>query len=206
MTSTCLATQANVCGAVYYTYCPALKDEYRASSEGCVSSGADHVAVCNRGSNRFSSIEECYRDCGLLRGPRRDVCFEQPLFTTCERQDVTGRWWYFDGRRCAEWDFPHGECPVNGTGNIHASLQDCRHQCEGERDGRRPRCRLLESATCAEDQLRFPYFARILPSGRGLCVRASLNALLTHRCLVGANRFDSMAACRDALPASVIGP
>ncbi|KAL3213095.1 hypothetical protein MRX96_035668, partial [Rhipicephalus microplus] len=97
-----------------------------------------------------------------------------------------------------EWDFTNGECPVNGTGNIHALLQDCRDQCEGERDGRLRRCRPPESATCAEDQLRFPYFARILPSGRGLCVRASLNALLTHRCLVGANRFDTMAACRDA--------
>ncbi|KAL1487186.1 hypothetical protein MTO96_031068 [Rhipicephalus appendiculatus] len=191
------STPANVCGAAYYTYCPALKDEYRASSAGCVSSGADRVAVCNRGSNRFSSLEECYRDCGLLQGPRRDACFEQPLFTACERRDVTGRWWYFDGRRCAEWDFPQGECPVNGTVKIHASLQDCRDYCEGEREGF-PVCRPPASATCAQDQLRFPYFARILPSGRGLCVRASLNVLLTHRCLVGANRFDTMAACRGA--------
>lgn len=193
------AGQANVCGAVYYTYCPALLDEYRASRAACVSSGADHVAVCNRGSNRFASLEECYRACGLLQGPTRDACFEQPLFTACERQDVTETWWYFDGHRCVEWDFPQGECPVNGTGKMHASLRECRDHCEGRRGGRRdPQCRPPASTTCEEDQLRFPYFARILPSGRGLCVRASLNALLTHRCLVGANRFDSMAACRDA--------
>nr|XP_050029739.1 uncharacterized protein LOC126525824 [Dermacentor andersoni] len=190
--------QANACGAVYYTYCPALRDEYRASPAACVSSGADHVAVCNRGSNRFASLEECYRACGLLQGPNRDACFEQPLFTACERQDVTGSWWYFDGHRCAEWGFPQGECPVNGTGKLHASLKECRRQCEGRRGGRDPQCRPPASATCEEEQLRFPYFARILPSGRGLCVRASLNALLTHRCLAGANRFDSMAACRDA--------
>ncbi|KAH6943242.1 hypothetical protein HPB50_017968 [Hyalomma asiaticum] len=192
------STPANLCGTAYYTYCPALKDEYRASKAACVSSGADHVAVCTRGSNRFSSLERCYQACGLLQGPNRDACFEQPLFTACQRQDVTASWWYFDGRRCTEWHFPRGECPANGTGRLHATQKECRDQCEGRSEGRDPQCRPPASRTCEDDQLKFPYFARILPSGRGLCVRASLNALLTHRCLVGANRFDTMEACRDA--------
>ncbi|XP_077491749.1 uncharacterized protein LOC144102322 [Amblyomma americanum] len=192
-------TPAGACGVAFYTYCPILRDEYRASTRDrmCVPSGADRVAVCNRGRNRFASLEECHRACALLQGPTRETCYEQPLFTACHRQDVVGAWWYFDGFRCAEWDFPHGECPLNSTGggvDVYSSLDECRAQCDA---GGRRRCRPPASATCDSGQLRFPYFARLLPNGRGLCASASLGTLFAHRCLVGANRFDSLATCRD---------
>ncbi|KAK8778777.1 hypothetical protein V5799_019881 [Amblyomma americanum] len=193
------SVQAGACGVAFYTYCPVLRDEYRASTRDrmCVPSGADRVAVCNRGRNRFASLEECHRACALLQGPTRETCYEQPLFTACHKQDVVGAWWYFDGFRCAEWDFPHGECPLNSTGggvDVYSSLDECRAQCDA---GGRRRCRPPASATCDSGQLRFPYFARLLPNGRGLCASASLGTLFAHRCLVGANRFDSLATCRD---------
>lgn len=185
------------CGPAFYAYCPVPRQEYRARGRTCVPSTADRVAVCNRGPNRFASLEECYRACGLLQGPARDDCFEQTLFTACQRQDLVRSWWHFNGRRCAEWSFPQGDCPVNGT-DVYDSLQECRAKCEAGDDGRRPRCQPPASTTCQVDLLRFPYFARILPSGRGHCMKAAVNTLLIHRCLIGANRFGTKAACVDA--------
>ncbi|KAL3244409.1 hypothetical protein MRX96_018756 [Rhipicephalus microplus] len=58
---------------------------------------------------------------------------------------------------------------------------DRQEKCRGPGDG----------VTCDSDVLRFPYFADMSPGADGhvRCVRASAATLLTHRCLIGSNRF-----------------
>ncbi|KAL3251195.1 hypothetical protein MRX96_055227 [Rhipicephalus microplus] len=57
-----------------------------------------------------------------------------------------------------------------------------------------------DGVTCDSNVLRFPFFADVSPGADGhvRCVRASAATLLTHRCLIGSNRFSSDEACKRA--------
>nr|XP_050037982.2 uncharacterized protein LOC126534787 [Dermacentor andersoni] len=202
----------HVCGRSFYTYCPVLHQEayYSAHERRCLLTTADAMRVCNRSPNRFASFAACYNACGRLHGSMADRCFEKTLFTDCDRQDVLYSWWVFSGKNCVRWNFPRGLCPddkESGTA-VFANHSACVVRClsspkadeisafnDSERSGR---CRQPKAKICTSEQLRFPYFADILGSGRGHCIRATSETLLMHRCLVGANRFGTVAACSEA--------
>ncbi|KAH6919608.1 hypothetical protein HPB50_029404 [Hyalomma asiaticum] len=72
------------CSRHVYTYCAHPRPEfyYSADRRACVAAAADTVHVCNRGSNRFSSMESCLASCvnGRLVSDR---CYESTLFFPC---------------------------------------------------------------------------------------------------------------------------
>lgn len=192
------------CGHYFYTYCDSVLQEwyYKPSTHGCVATASDSVHVCNRGANRFTNLESCFASC--VHGDRKpDRCFERSLFTGCDREDVVETWWFFDGMRCLRWNFPLGSCPSEESHVFH-SAEQCAIECMPgweAKDGnasatvRRRRCDAPVAATCSPRQLRYPYFADMHAEGSARCVRASARNLLTRRCLVGSNRFASLAVC-----------
>ncbi|KAH7931504.1 hypothetical protein HPB51_029833 [Rhipicephalus microplus] len=193
----------HVCSRSFYTYCPVLNQEaYYSAREGrCLLTTADAVRVCNHSPNRFASIDACYNSCGRMHGPMADRCFEKTLFTDCNRQDVWQNWWVFSGEDCVQWGFPRGLCPDDDGSDVvvFADEAACVERCLSSKDGgENRRCRRPKAKSCTEEQLRFPYFAEILASGRGHCVKATVENLLMHRCLIGANQFNSVSACREA--------
>ncbi|KAL3206199.1 hypothetical protein MRX96_052877 [Rhipicephalus microplus] len=136
-----------------------------------------------------------------MHGPMADRCFEKTLFTDCNRQDVWHNWWVFSGEDCVQWGFPRGLCPDDDGSDVvvFADEAACVERCLSSKDGEENRrCRRPKTKSCTEELLRFPYFAEILPSGRGHCVKATVENLLMHRCLIGANQFNSVSACREA--------
>ncbi|KAL1485544.1 hypothetical protein MTO96_010053 [Rhipicephalus appendiculatus] len=192
------------CSHYFYTYCDSIRQEWyhKPSTHGCVATASDSVHVCNRGANRFTNLESCFASC--VHGDRKpDRCFERALFTGCDREDVVGTWWFFDGIRCLRWNFPLGNCPSEQSRVFH-SAEQCAIECvpgwEAKHDNasaavRRRRCEAPVAATCSPRQLRYPYFADMHAEGSARCVRASASNLLTRRCLVGSNRFASLATC-----------
>ncbi|EEC03968.1 serine proteinase inhibitor, putative, partial [Ixodes scapularis] len=151
--------------------------------------------VCNRSPNRFGSLRSCRRACSERRTPYRR-CYDEVLFTSCSRDDVKHTWWFHYAGRCRKWDFQGGECPVAGSA-VYKTRLECLGNCSSPYAlGRR--CSPPQSTTCHTKQLRFPYFAVTLAGGRLACVKASVDSLLTHRCLAGVNRFDSLSGCYRA--------
>ncbi|KAL3222923.1 hypothetical protein MRX96_028293 [Rhipicephalus microplus] len=141
--------------------------------------------------NRFASIDACYNSCGRMHGPMADRCFEKTLFTDCNRQDVWHNWWVFSGKDCVQWGFPHGLCPDDDGSDVGVFADEaaCVERCLSSKDvGENRGCRRPKAKSCTEEQLRFPYFAEILASGRGHCVKATVENLLMHRCLIEAPR------------------
>ncbi|KAH6928345.1 hypothetical protein HPB50_014781 [Hyalomma asiaticum] len=194
------------CGLAFYTYCSTFRHEayYRHTTRSCVRTITDDVHVCNHSPNRFTSLTECRRKCVHAQLPS-DACFEKTLFSWCNRRDVRASWWVFDGRRCRPWSFPKGLCPSVDESDLFGSLDECVRQCSPQEglgdEERKERCRGPgRGVTCESNVLRFPYFADVSPGtdGRVRCIRASAATLLTHRCLVGSNRFSSDDACKRA--------
>ncbi|KAH6939813.1 hypothetical protein HPB50_021858 [Hyalomma asiaticum] len=193
------------CRHYFYTYCDSIRQEWyhKPSSHGCVTTASDSVHVCNRGANRFTNLESCFASC-VHGDSKPDRCFERSLFTECDREDVLETWWFFDGRRCLRWNFPLGNCPSEQSRVFHTAEQ-CALECvpgwEVKRDNasaavrQQRRCEAPVAATCSPRQLRYPYFADMHAEGSARCVRASARNLLTRRCLVGSNRFASLATC-----------
>ncbi|XP_049528917.1 uncharacterized protein LOC119462386 [Dermacentor silvarum] len=183
------------CGSVFYTFCghPPLEFHYHRAANACVQTNAlEAVDICNRGENRFASLDNCLESCVSPKHPRQE-CFQRPLFTRCARQDTLSSWWHHDGRKCMPWSFPSGGCPGNGS-MVFSTAQECRKRCEGRQHG--PRCRRPEVVACGRRHLKYPYFAFRHPNeGRVRCLRSSIIMLRGHRCLAGANRFHSHGAC-----------
>ncbi|CAN8028924.1 unnamed protein product, partial [Ixodes persulcatus] len=151
--------------------------------------------VCNRSPNRFRSLKSCRRACSEQRTPYRR-CYDEVLFTSCSRDDVKHTWWFHYAGKCRKWDFQGGECPVAGSA-VYKTRLECLGNCSSPHAlGRR--CSPPQSTTCNTKQLRFPYFAVTLAGGRLACVKASVDSLLTHRCLAGVNHFDSLSGCNSA--------
>ncbi|KAL3222914.1 hypothetical protein MRX96_028284 [Rhipicephalus microplus] len=115
--------------------------------------------------------------------------------------NIWHNWWVFSGEDCVQWGFPRGLCPDDDGSdvNVFADEAACVEQCLSSKDGEENRrCRRPKAKSYTEEQLRFPYFAEILASGRGHCVKATVENLLMYRCLIGANQFNSVSACREA--------
>lgn len=187
------------CGAPQFTLCAESRREffYRAEAGTCAVATQAASSFCNRSPNRFASLRSCRRSCVDAIMPAQR-CFDKPVLGGCSGNLVASAWWFFDGRRCVQWQFPGGQCPV--PGHAFRSLAQCHRQCGAGRKSRKPawRCRRPSSRTCSGQQLRFPYFAHMSRSGRILCLQVSADRVLQQRCLVGANRFHSLAGCRAA--------
>ncbi|KAL1447338.1 hypothetical protein MTO96_028590 [Rhipicephalus appendiculatus] len=197
-------TISHRCGRHMYTYCQEGRTEvyYSASLRACTSTEADSVHVCNHGANRFTSLESCHTSClDVSSGRPQDRCYEGALFTTCSWQDVAETWWYYDGAACAQWSFPLGNCPLQ-VERVFRSQHECEERClprrEGEYSGDQQRCDSPDAATCTLRQLKYPYFASMRANGAARCISASSPELKAHRCLVGMNRFESVASCERA--------
>ncbi|KAH7948409.1 hypothetical protein HPB52_021976 [Rhipicephalus sanguineus] len=170
------------CGSVFYTFCerPPLEFHYRRRLNSCVqTSPVDAADICNRGGNRFASLDRCLDSCVSAELPAKE-CFDRPLFTRC-------------ARKCVPWAFPSGGCPANGS-TVFRTAQECRKRCEDRQHG--PRCQLPEVVACGPNHLKYTYFAYRHPTGRRVrCLRSSMTMLRGHRCLAGANRFHSRGSC-----------
>ncbi|KAH6940632.1 hypothetical protein HPB50_003597 [Hyalomma asiaticum] len=156
------------CESVDYTYCPVARREfhYRASVNACLATALDPmVQVCARGSNRFASRAKCEHTCVFGYRPK-DVCFDTPLFSGCDREDVNESWWYFEGGRCHLWSFPAGACPSNDSA-VFPTAAECASRCAGRATAL---CGVPRPTACRRNQLRFPFFAHFTePEGRMRC-------------------------------------
>ncbi|KAG0421303.1 hypothetical protein HPB47_002788, partial [Ixodes persulcatus] len=182
------------CGQFFFTYCPGIVQQtyYKPGEKTCVVTTDDVVHVCNRSPNRFGSLRSCRRACSEQRTPFRR-CYDEVLFTSCSRDDVKHTWWFHYAGKCRKWDFQGGECPVAGSA-VYKTRLECLGNCSSPY-ALGQLCSSPQSTTCNTKQLRFPYFAVTLAGGRLACVKASVDRLLTHRCLAGVNRFDSLSDC-----------
>ncbi|XP_037508518.1 carboxypeptidase inhibitor SmCI [Rhipicephalus sanguineus] len=188
----CAQTQPP-CGAAYSTFCERAPREYhyRRAVNACVETDTvDAADVCNRGANRFSSLDHCLKNCVSAEYPAEE-CFKWPLFTRCARQDALSRWWHFEGKKCVAWTFPSGGCPANGS-KVFTTAQECEEHCRHHGAG----CRRPDVVACGRRHLKYPYFAHVYAKeGRVRCLRSSETLLQGKRCLAGANRFRSRQAC-----------
>ncbi|XP_065306330.1 uncharacterized protein [Dermacentor albipictus] len=194
-------TLSQRCRSHFHSYCHRGRDEVYYSASLRASTEADSVHVCNHGANRFTSLESCLASCvNVGTGRPQRHCYEYALFSTCSWQDVPETWWFFDGSLCSQWNFPRGECPLQ-DGRVFRTRRECDAACvhreRGDSDERR-RCDAPDAGTCTPHQVQHPYFADMRAGGPARCVVASSGELVTLRCLVGSNRFDSMASCERA--------
>ncbi|KAH8022279.1 hypothetical protein HPB51_023166 [Rhipicephalus microplus] len=76
------------CQEPSHTYCTGSEPEYFYSSlaDACVLASENPVQLCNRGRNKFSSLNRCEMHCVRAEQPHLD-CLEKPQFTACKRQD-----------------------------------------------------------------------------------------------------------------------
>ncbi|KAH6925325.1 hypothetical protein HPB50_003521 [Hyalomma asiaticum] len=197
-------TLSHRCGRHFYTYCNVGRSDvyYSASLRACTSTETDSAHVCNHGANRFTSLESCHTSCvHVTNGRPQDRCYESALFSTCSWQDAAETWWYNDGAVCAQWTFPLGNCPLQEE-RLFRTRVECEETCllrrEGEYSSKRSRCDAPDAATCTPQQVKYPYFAIMRANRAARCISASSPELKTHRCLVGSNRFESVASCERA--------
>ncbi|KAL3198883.1 hypothetical protein MRX96_001463 [Rhipicephalus microplus] len=207
------------CGAVFYKFCTRPRREFFFShaANACVPVGSNPaVQLCNRGANRYASLEDCSFDC--VRTPHPSSrCFRTDLFTTCSSDDIVNgsTTWFFDGSGCHMWNFPSGQCP-SFDADLFTSLAQCRTRClppEGLKtksvvtepvDRAVPAnsytCSVPRPSICTGRQLRFPvFFQRALgPEYRHECLSAGLVADTDHRCLTGRNKFRTQRDCENA--------
>lgn len=193
-----IRADSELCSRHLYTHCTLQKQEffYNVDRQSCVSAAADIVHVCNRGSNRFASFDNCLASC-VKAHQASDRCYESTIFFPCSRQDVLHEPWYFDGKKCVAWSFPQGSCLSAGHRGVFRSWDECHRRCVlhpgAECDEAPP-----AAETCSPRQLRQPYFADMQAPGGARCLNASRRTLQSQRCLIGSNQFSSMSACRRA--------
>ncbi|KAL1474213.1 hypothetical protein MTO96_038151, partial [Rhipicephalus appendiculatus] len=106
--------------------------------------------------------------------------------------------WFFDGSGCRPWNFPSGKCPSR-DGQLFSSVGRCLDACARRRAGSVRPCRTPKPTTCTSKQLKFPFFAADFGRDVSLrCLPTTTAAEAPRRCLAGANRFRTRAACKAA--------
>ncbi|KAL1417540.1 hypothetical protein MTO96_026758 [Rhipicephalus appendiculatus] len=213
----------DTCAEVFYTHCLRTPAEfhYDLSSRECIATDGREEQLCARGANRFTSEASCTRSCVRTRHPEQR-CFATPVFSMCDRRDVKGPQWNFDGSRCRRWHFPRGRCPpaaspaqdMRQIALLFATYDECFETCVPP--GHNPLTTVngsshvstacheaLSARACTDDQLRYPYFAAVgrreAGNDRLWCLPvASAFPLPGHRCLLGSNRFETLAMCQGA--------
>ncbi|XP_037498249.1 uncharacterized protein LOC119371856 [Rhipicephalus sanguineus] len=154
------------------------------------------TGLCNRGRNRFTSMQSCRTQCVDRETPAA-LCYRKAVLAECQARDVRKTWWWHvDGKGCRRWRFPEGHCP-SLEADVFRTAQECVRRCV---DSRVPPCRVPSAVPCEVKHLHYGYIAveathgekarrcRALPS-------AGDGGTLQH-CLAGANRFPTMEACR----------
>ncbi|KAL3184221.1 hypothetical protein MRX96_032335 [Rhipicephalus microplus] len=154
------------------------------------------TGLCNRGRNRFTSMESCRKQCVDGHTPATK-CYQRAVFAKCQARDIRETWWsHENGKGCHRWRFPEGHCPSPGAG-VFRTAQDCVRRCV---DSRGPPCHAPSTVPCEFKHLHYGYIA--VEAAHGVRARrcrelpsAGVGATLQH-CLTGANRFPTMEACR----------
>ncbi|XP_077528218.1 uncharacterized protein LOC144139846 [Haemaphysalis longicornis] len=190
-----------ICDSVFYTYCRRALPEFHYDVRSRECRGTDEGVdvegqLCNHSPNRFVSKFACLKAC-VHSGAPAERCLDTPIFSSCGRDDVTVKLWYFNGHTCSAWTFPMGKCPGNQTG-MFATFDDCIERCV-KRPGGRRLCRstapaLFNARACDVRELRHRFFADSV-GHHVRCLAASMISFANHRCLVGTNRFATRAAC-----------
>ncbi|XP_037505143.1 uncharacterized protein LOC119381331 [Rhipicephalus sanguineus] len=157
----------------------------------------DGAGLCNRGQNRFTSLESCGQACvdGLEPAPE---CYEKAVFAECEARDVVDAWWwYLEGKGCRHWRFPRGHCPDGG--DVFPTSLECVQRCVDAK-GREPPCVAPKGVACDLKHLRFGYIADASPRGSGArrCrqLPSAGGEVKIQHCLAGANKFPTLEACQ----------
>ncbi|KAL1426226.1 hypothetical protein MTO96_018411 [Rhipicephalus appendiculatus] len=170
---------------------------YNGTRQACMMLTPDGAGLCNRGRNRFTSLESCQQQC-VDGGEPAPECYEKAVFAECEARDVVDAWWwYLEGRGCRHWRFPRGHCPDGG--DVFPTSLECVRRCVDAK-GREPACVAPRGVACDVKHLRFSYFADASPRGSGArrCRQlpsAGGEARMQH-CLAGANKFPTLEACQ----------
>ncbi|XP_050035562.2 uncharacterized protein [Dermacentor andersoni] len=192
------------CQRVFYKFClkPRREFFFNPAVNACVAlSGRAGAEVCNRSPNRFLTAVGCSRQCVRTRKPA-GKCLQTALLSTCGRGDVVNgsNLWFFHSRGCHLWSFPSGKCP-SWDGQLFSSVGRCLDACVRRRAGSYSAraCRTPAPATCNSRQLKFPFFAADFGESVALrCLPTSTAGQAWRRCLAGANRFRTRAACEAA--------
>ncbi|XP_077512527.1 uncharacterized protein LOC144123594 [Amblyomma americanum] len=198
-----------LCDRTSFTYCAggpsssAERHYYDPWTGSCVSTlHKMPEVVCNRGRNRFTSLEQCRRSCVTKRPPSR-ICSSVTSFVDCSERDMKHTWWFWDGDGCVKWNFPEGRC-LGTAGRELTTESACRQACKPsgnhtDKPADPTACWPSNSVPCAPNVLRYPFFAQ--RKGTGFeCIEASALTLRRKVCLGGlaANKFDTAAACNAA--------
>ncbi|KAL1487334.1 hypothetical protein MTO96_046585 [Rhipicephalus appendiculatus] len=190
------------CQRVFYKFCAEPRREFYfdPAENACVAlSGLSGVEVCNRSPNRFLTALGCSRQCVRTKYPA-EKCFKTALLSKCGRDDVVNgsNLWFFDGSGCHLWNFPSGKCPSR-DGQLFSSVSRCLDACARRRAGSVRPCRTPKPTTCNSKQLKFPFFAADFGRDVSLrCLPTTTAGEALRRCLAGANRFRTRAACKAA--------
>ncbi|KAL1468777.1 hypothetical protein MTO96_041260 [Rhipicephalus appendiculatus] len=190
------------CHRVFYKFCAEPRREFYfdPAENACVAlSGLTGVEVCNRSPNRFLTALGCSRQCVRTKYPA-EKCFKTALLSKCGRDDVVNgsNLWFFDGSGCHLWNFPSGKCPSR-DGQLFSSVGRCLDACARRRAGSVRTCRTPKPTTCNSKQLKFPFFAADFGRDVSLrCLPTTTAGEVPRRCLAGANRFRTRAACKAA--------
>ncbi|KAL1480134.1 hypothetical protein MTO96_051285, partial [Rhipicephalus appendiculatus] len=172
-------------------------DKSRKASCACMMLTPHGAGLCNRGKNRFTSMERCQQECVDSGEPSLE-CYDKAVFAECEARDVVETWWwYLEGKGCRHWRFPRGHCPDGG--DVFPTSLECVRRCVDAK-GREPPCVAPKGVVCDVKYLRFGYIADASPRGSGArrCRQlpsAGGEAKLQH-CLAGANKFPTLEACQ----------
>ncbi|XP_049518997.1 uncharacterized protein LOC125943590 [Dermacentor silvarum] len=155
------------CGRFSFRYCAegpsaAQRHYYDWTIGSCVPTSHDVPLWCNRGRNRFASLEHCRSKCVTRKPPSRQ-CSSPTSFTVCSRRDMKHGLWFWDGDSCVEWNYNRGNCMVS-RGRELTSKAACIEACEpSANDTETPEvptvCRATRSAPCTPAKMRFPFFA-----------------------------------------------
>lgn len=185
------------CGDPKQVYCEKTTQSYfyQSDRDFCDSIFKDHVYVCNHSPNRFISLEDCKSACIGASEPL-DKCQEQAIFTSCNSTDLKRTYWYRQGKKCVEWDYPDGYCASKLEG-VARSKDECRKNCLGP-DTDDKSCTLPAELTCSTDDMKFPYFAHTFPNGTVACLIADAATLRPHKCMIGENAYSSQEECKRA--------
>ncbi|KAH6946362.1 hypothetical protein HPB50_013072 [Hyalomma asiaticum] len=128
------------CGKPVFKDCTGGPPEfyYNHTSHTCMELVRELPGLCNRGPNRFTSMESCRHECEYGNAPAAE-CSQETAFTECQARDVVDSWWwYLEGRGCRRWRFPRGRCPSEKADVFRTSLE-CIRRCVDDREkGHRP--------------------------------------------------------------------
>ncbi|KAH6921452.1 hypothetical protein HPB50_000600 [Hyalomma asiaticum] len=188
------------CGRPVFRFCSGGPPEfyYNGSGQACVMLSARSSGLCNRGRNRFASIESCQTQCTHTKRPSPH-CLEKAVLSECKQMDIVHTWWwYLEGKGCRRWRFPEGFCPSMDAHVFRTSL-DCVRRCT---EGRQKPCRVPTPVPCHVEYQRYGYIAvESAHSDRSRRCRALPSATSRgsqQHCLAGDNRFPTMEACRKS--------